>query len=99
MFIPNPDYFPSLTSDPVSRISDPGSNKKGEKNNLVVSLYFSCFNWQRILVFLTPTIFTKLSEIWVGSGVRKKLIPDPVPEVKKASDPGSGSVTLVRQKF
>jgi hypothetical protein len=29
-----------------------------------------------------------------GSGIRKKLIPDPDPEVKKALDPGSGSAKI-----
>jgi hypothetical protein len=31
----------------------------------------------------------------LGSGIRKKPIPDPKPGVKKAPDPGSGSATLV----
>jgi hypothetical protein len=41
-----------------------------------------------------------LSEKWVlktRSGIRKKLIPDP--GVKKASDPGSGTATLLISNF
>jgi hypothetical protein len=34
-----------------------------------------------------------LSEIGVGSGIRKKLIPDP--GIKKAPDPASGSATPI----
>jgi hypothetical protein len=32
---------------------------------------------QRIEVFLTQKTVTKLSEIWAGSGIRKKLVSDP----------------------
>ncbi len=49
-----------------------------------------------IAVFLTQGIVTNLSEMWVRSGIRKKLIPDP--GVKKALDPESGSATLHRMK-
>ncbi len=31
----------------------------------------------------------------LGSGIRKKPIPDPDPWVKKAPDPGAGSATLL----
>jgi hypothetical protein len=40
-------------------------------------------------------LFTKLSEISVGNLGSGKSIPDPVPGVKKASDPISGSAKLV----
>ncbi len=52
-------------------------------------------NFQRIIELFTQNIVTKLSKIWVwdlGSGIRKKPIPDP--GVKKTPDPGSGSVSL-----
>jgi hypothetical protein len=58
-------------------------------------------NFQRIIELFTQKIVTKLSKIWVwdpgseiwdpGSG--KKPFPDP--GVKKSSDPGSGSATLL----
>ncbi len=54
-----------------------------------------CANFQRIIELFTQKIVTKLSKIWVWdprSGIRKK--PIPVPGVKKAPDPGSGSTTL-----
>jgi len=47
----------------------------------------------RVLVFLTQKIVLNLSEIKVGSGIWKKHILDL--GVKKASDPGSGSATLL----
>jgi hypothetical protein len=53
-------------------------------------------NFQRIKELLTQKIVTKLSKIWVwdpGSG--KNLCRIPVPGVKKAPDPESGSATLV----
>jgi hypothetical protein len=37
--------------------------------------------------------YLKLSEVMVGSGIRKKPIPDP--GAKNVPDPGSGSATLV----
>ena len=53
-------------------------------------------NFQRIIEVFSQEIVTKLSKIqvWVGSGIRKKPIPDPGspildPGVKKAPDPGS----------
>jgi hypothetical protein len=50
-------------------------------------------NFQRIIELFTQKIVNKLSKIRVlGSGIRKKHIPDP--GVKKAPDPGSGSATL-----
>ena len=58
-------------------------------------------NFQRIIELLTQQIVTKLSKKWVwdpGSG--KNLFGIPDPEVKKASDPGSGSASLLcRPKF
>jgi hypothetical protein len=51
-------------------------------------------NFQRIIELFTQKIVNKLSKIWVWdprSGIRKK----PIPGVKKAPDPGSGSATLV----
>jgi hypothetical protein len=50
-------------------------------------------NFQRIIAFITQKIVTMLSKIWVwdpGSEIRKKPIPDP--GVKKAPDPGSGTL-------
>jgi hypothetical protein len=44
-------------------------------------------NFQRIIELFT------LKNMALGSGIRKKPIPDP--GVKKAPDPGSGSATLV----
>jgi hypothetical protein len=60
-------------------------------------------NFQRITELFTQTIVTKLSKIWVwdpGSEIRdavsgKNLFWIPDPGVKKASDPGSGSATLI----
>jgi hypothetical protein len=52
--------------------------------------------FQRIAEVFTQKIFNMLSNIWVwdrGSGKNLFRIPDP--GVKKASDPGSGSATLV----
>jgi hypothetical protein len=58
-------------------------------------------NFQRIIEFFTQKIVTKLSKIWVldsGSEVRdprsgKNLFRIPDPGVKKAPDPGSGTLT------
>jgi hypothetical protein len=55
-------------------------------------------HFTRIVELSTQKIVMKLS-IWLWdprSGIRKKLIPDPDPWVKKAPDLGSGSATLVR---
>ncbi len=54
-------------------------------------------NFQRII-----ELFTKKNgqiapkNMVLGSGIRKKPIPDPGSRVKKAPDPGSGSATLQR---
>jgi hypothetical protein len=56
-------------------------------------------NFQRIMELFTQKIVTKLSKVWVwdpGSGKNLFRIPDP--GVKKAPDPGSGSVTLIFPK-
>jgi hypothetical protein len=45
-----------------------------------------------IVILTQENIGFKLSEIMVGSGIRKKPIPDP--GAKKVADPGSGSATL-----
>jgi hypothetical protein len=50
-------------------------------------------NFQRIVELFTPKIVTKLSKIWgwdLGSGIRKKPIPDPGSRGQK----GTGSATL-----
>jgi len=50
---------------------------------------------QNLSIFknLTQNIVPNLSEIMVGSGIRKKPITDPGLGIKKASDPESGSAT------
>jgi hypothetical protein len=60
-------------------------------------------NFQKIIELFSLKIATKLSKLWVwetgsgsrdpGSGKNPFRIPDP--GVKKALDPGSGSVTLI----
>ncbi len=93
MFIPDPDFFPS-------RIPDP-KKKHGEVNKFFIHLFShlfvafrSCWNRSWLITvahfhffhFLTQEIIGfKLSEIMVGSGIRKKPIPDP--GVKKDPDP------------
>jgi len=55
-------------------------------------------NFKRFIELFTKTIVTKLSKIWVwdpGSGKKRFRIPDP--GVKKAPDPGSG--TLIDRKL
>jgi hypothetical protein len=48
------------------------------------------------LSILTPKIVTKLSS-WVGSGIRKKFMPDPGSGFRsKNKSPNLGSVTLVK---
>ncbi len=57
-------------------------------------------NWQRISLIFTQKIVTMLSEIWVlkaRSGIRNRLIPDP--GVKRASDPESGTATLLKSNL
>jgi hypothetical protein len=50
----------------------------------------------RILIFLP--MFFKLSEIGYPSRIRILIfLPIPDPGVKKASDPGSGSATLIAE--
>ncbi len=60
-------------------------------------------DFQRIVEVFTQKIFNMLSNIWVWdprSGIRKNLFQIPDPGVKKASDPGSGSATLLlRENF
>jgi len=51
--------------------------------------------WIRTPDFNPQTFFLKLSEVMVGSGIRKK--PIPVPGVQKAMDPGSA--TLLRSSL
>jgi hypothetical protein len=47
-------------------------------------------NFQRIIELFTPKIVSKLSKnMGLGSGIRKKPIPDPGSRGKKAPDPGS----------
>jgi hypothetical protein len=58
-------------------------------------------NFQKIIELFTQKIVSKLSKIWVWdprSEIRdpeKNLFRIPDPGVKKASDPGSGSATLL----
>ncbi len=49
-------------------------------------------NFQRIIELFTKKIVA-LQTMVLGSGIRKKPIPDP--GFKKAPDPGSGSATLL----
>ncbi len=55
--------------------------------------------------FLTQeNIGFKLSEILVGSGIRKKPIPDPGSRIQgserfRIPDPGSGSATLINRQY
>ena len=56
-------------------------------------------NFQRIIELFTKKIVKKLLKIWSwdpGSGIRKKLIPDPGSRGQKAPNPGSGSATLLK---
>jgi len=58
------------------------------------------FKELRVIEVFTQKVFTKLSKIYFWdprAGIRKNPIPDPgsrIQGVKKALDPGSGSVTL-----
>ncbi len=52
-------------------------------------------NFQRIIELFTQKIVTKLSKLWIWDP-EKNLFRIPVPGVKKAPDPGSGSATLLR---
>jgi hypothetical protein len=62
-------------------------------------------NFQRIIEVFTQKILTMLSNIWVwdpGSEIRdpeKNLSRIPDPGVKKATDLGSGSATLVHPQY
>jgi hypothetical protein len=59
-------------------------------------------NFQRIIELFTKKIVKKLLKIWSwdpGSGIRKKLIPDPGSRGQKAPNPGSGSATLIKSNF
>jgi hypothetical protein len=105
----------SLTVLRIRTFFRPGSNKKKKKGGHKFHKieYYLIFwtgtekiwvNWHRIWVFLPQHIVTKLSEIWVGSGIqdpeklipesdiRKKLIPDL--GVKKAPDLGSATLVI-----
>jgi hypothetical protein len=79
MLITYPDFFPYW-------IQDPTKTEQG-KNKLVV-LSFLVENFEST----DKKLLLSSQKIWVGSGIWKKLIPDP--GVKKAPDPGSGSATL-----
>ena len=88
MFIPDPDFSPSRILDLGSRIQKQ-QWKTGVKKNLLSYLFVafrSCWNRSWLITvahfaffhFLTQEkIGFKLSEIMVGSGIRKKPIPDP----------------------
>jgi hypothetical protein len=83
-----------------SRISDPktATKERGEKN-LMSYLEKIWANFQRIIELFTQRIVTKLSKVWVwdpGSGKNLFRIPDP--GVKKAPDPGSGTLGSRGQK-
>jgi hypothetical protein len=107
MFIPDPDFFPSRIPDPKTATKERGEKKNchtflcSHKFHKIVH-YFSFeglkekiwASFQRIIELFTQKIVTKLSKIWIwdpGSG--KNLFRIPVPGVKKAPDPGSGSAT------
>ncbi len=92
-----------------SRIPDLGSKKQKRGNQLFFiatnftkrKKFFLFQQAQKNLrqftkkeVIFTQKIFTKISDMGRGSGIRTKLIPDPDTGVKKASDRGSGSATL-----
>jgi hypothetical protein len=110
MFIPDPDFYTSRIPDlgSWSRIQKQ-QQKRGVKKIRCHTFFcsnkfhkienYSIFemlkkiiwaNFQRIIEFFTQKCFTKLSKIWVW---------DPVPGVKKALDPGSGSATLQKLQF
>jgi hypothetical protein len=79
MFIPDPNFFHHGSR--VKKLPDPGS-ASASKN----------------LSILTQNIVSKLSEILSGMFVPDPdfdFLPIPDPVVKKASDPGSGSATLL----
>jgi hypothetical protein len=95
---PGSGFFPSQVLDPT---------KKGEGNNKLLILHFLVEKTiiyflkgkekdlsqltQNFSIFKSK-IVTKLAEIWVGSGIWEKPIPDA--GVKKAPNPGSGSAIL-----
>jgi hypothetical protein len=86
MFNPDLDFFLSRIPDPTTTKKEREKlwfiffcshkfHKKGQKIILFLNRYVA--NCQRIKVFFTQKIATKLSsEMVLGSGIRKKPIPD-----------------------
>jgi hypothetical protein len=80
-----------LTHNCCTYLSQSGESTQNLFNLITILNYFH---------FLTQeNIGFKLSEIMVGSGIRKKPIPDPGSRGQKGTgsripDPGSGSATL-----
>jgi hypothetical protein len=108
MFIPDPDFYPSRIQKQqqkrgVEKNFLPyffGGHKFNKIEYYFIFQKLKKKNWakfQRIIEVFTQKIFTMLSSIWVwdlGSGIRKKPIPDPGSRGQKAPDPGSRSATL-----
>jgi hypothetical protein len=90
--------------DPGSRlfpIPDLTKTRSGHQFHKIENYFFFSNRYRRNRFESIDTnlsIFTqnviKLSELWVGPGIRKKIFLDP--GVKKAQDPGSGFATLFR---
>jgi hypothetical protein len=110
MFIPDPDFYPSLILDPGSKYS----NKERGKKLFLLSYLFCSHKYHKIanhFIFYAeeknlvhfPKFFTQkivINSQKYGFGIRdpgsgKNLFRIQEPGVKKATDPGSGSATLV----
>ncbi len=53
-------------------------------------------NFQRIIELFTKIIVKALKNMVLGSGIRKKPIPDPGSRGQKAPDPGSATLRRIR---
>jgi hypothetical protein len=91
-------FFGSVLKSPIQR--GPLSMNNSVKNISRLGTFKQkiWINFQRIIEFFTPKVVIKLSKICIwdpGSGKNLSRIPDQW--VKKASDPGSGSATLLKR--
>jgi hypothetical protein len=113
MFIPDPNFYPSRGPARIQKQQQKRGVKKNllflcsHKLHKIAN-YFRLkvpkkkiwANFQRIIEIFTQTFVTKLSKIWVwdpGSGKNLFRIPDP--GVKKAPDPGSGTLAKINYQL